>query len=132
MRFFLVLLFLPVFLQAQEFSTLNIKVDGIEQLKGKLMFKVLNSQGKEIYKSTQPVKSNPEIVKLKLKLGGSYAIAMFHDANNNNELDKNFTGIPKEVYAFSNNARGTFGPPDLKDQLFRFDKDTQEIKMSLK
>lgn len=39
---------------------------------------------------------------------GVYAISLFHDENSNGRLDKNFLGIPKEGYAFSNNIRPTF------------------------
>ncbi len=42
---------------------------------------------------------------------GEYAISVFHDLNGNQELDKNWMGIPTEPYGFSNNARGKFGPP---------------------
>jgi uncharacterized protein (DUF2141 family) len=41
---------------------------------------------------------------------GSYAISVFHDLNNNLELDTNFIGIPKEPYGFSG-TMGKFGPP---------------------
>jgi uncharacterized protein (DUF2141 family) len=34
---------------------------------------------------------------------GNYAIFLFHDVNNNNKMDKNFLGIPKEGYGASNN-----------------------------
>jgi uncharacterized protein (DUF2141 family) len=34
---------------------------------------------------------------------GVYAIVVFLDENENGELDKNFLGIPKEDYGFSNN-----------------------------
>jgi uncharacterized protein (DUF2141 family) len=34
---------------------------------------------------------------------GTYAIFVFHDANNNNKMDKNFLGIPSEGYGASNN-----------------------------
>ena len=61
---------------------------------------------------------------------GTYAIAVFHDTNSNGKLDKNFFRIPKEGYAFSNNASGTFGPPDFKDASFEFDGNkTVKIKM---
>ncbi len=36
---------------------------------------------------------------------GVYAISLFHDENLNGIFDKNFLGIPKEGYAFSNNVR---------------------------
>jgi uncharacterized protein (DUF2141 family) len=44
---------------------------------------------------------------------GPYAISIFHDENDNGELDTNFMGIPKEGFAFGNNAMGTFGPPSF-------------------
>jgi uncharacterized protein (DUF2141 family) len=42
---------------------------------------------------------------------GQYAAVAFQDLNGNGKLDKNFLGIPKEPYGFSNGARGTAGPP---------------------
>jgi uncharacterized protein (DUF2141 family) len=54
-----------------------------------------------------------------------YAVAVFHDANNNGVLDKNAFGIPTEAYGFSNNARGRFGPPDFGDCLIEIGPNTQ-------
>lgn len=39
-----------------------------------------------------------------------YAIAVFHDENENNKLDKNFFGVPKEPYGFSGNKTGLMPP----------------------
>lgn len=44
---------------------------------------------------------------------GEYAISVIHDENNNEELDLNFLGIPKEGFGFGNDAKGTFGPPSF-------------------
>ena len=44
---------------------------------------------------------------------GRYAVAAYVDDNRNGRQDKNFLGIPQEIYGFSNDARGTFGPPDF-------------------
>jgi len=49
---------------------------------------------------------------------GEYALSAYHDANTNGELDKNLIGIPKEGFGFSNDAMGTFGPPDFKQASF--------------
>ena len=46
---------------------------------------------------------------------GKYAIAVYHDANKDGKLNTNRFGIPVEGYAFSNNVRGYFGPPDFED-----------------
>ncbi|MEM7354485.1 MAG: DUF2141 domain-containing protein [Acidobacteriota bacterium] len=42
---------------------------------------------------------------------GEYSLAIYHDVNDNGRLDKNFLGLPKEPYGFSNNLRARFGPP---------------------
>jgi uncharacterized protein (DUF2141 family) len=42
---------------------------------------------------------------------GEYAAVAFQDVNGNGKLDKNFLGMPKEPYGFSNGARGSAGPP---------------------
>jgi uncharacterized protein (DUF2141 family) len=49
---------------------------------------------------------------------GSYAVAILHDENNNQKMDKNLLGIPKEGYGFSNNASSAFGPPSYKKASF--------------
>ena len=46
---------------------------------------------------------------------GTYSIGIFVDANYNNKMDRNFFGVPKEQYGFSNDAKGNFGPPSFKD-----------------
>lgn len=49
---------------------------------------------------------------------GSYAVAILHDENNNQKMDKNMLGIPKEGYGFSNNVSAAFGPPSYKKASF--------------
>lgn len=44
---------------------------------------------------------------------GDYAVSVIHDENENGELDSNKMGIPKEGFAFGNNAMGSFGPPSF-------------------
>lgn len=42
---------------------------------------------------------------------GTYGIRMFHDLDEDGDLNTNLIGIPSEPWAFSNNAVGSFGPP---------------------
>lgn len=49
---------------------------------------------------------------------GRYTVAAYVDDNRNGRQDKNFLGVPKEDYGFSNDARGTFGPPDFAEAAF--------------
>jgi uncharacterized protein (DUF2141 family) len=49
---------------------------------------------------------------------GEYAVAVFHDENANNDLDRNFLGIPSEGTGASNGAHNPFGPPGYDDARF--------------
>ena len=62
---------------------------------------------------------------LQLKTGAVVAIAVYQDLDSNDVLTKNGLGIPTEPYGFSNNVRGTFGPP-------RFDKAQLTVTEELK
>jgi uncharacterized protein (DUF2141 family) len=46
---------------------------------------------------------------------GKYAVAVFHDKNNNGIMDKNLVGMPTERYGFSNNVRELFSAPSFND-----------------
>ncbi len=46
---------------------------------------------------------------------GTYALAVYHDENENREFDRGFLGIPLEGFGFSNDAQVFFGPPDFAD-----------------
>ncbi len=62
---------------------------------------------------------------------GKYAIAAYHDRNNNKKLDKNQLGIPQENYGFSNNARRTFSAPSFEEASFEL-KSKKTIQIFLK
>ncbi|MDX1699043.1 MAG: DUF2141 domain-containing protein [Melioribacteraceae bacterium] len=62
---------------------------------------------------------------------GEYAIKLYHDENENGRMDRNMMGIPKEDYAFSNNATGSFGPADYDDAKFEFVESGQKQEISI-
>jgi uncharacterized protein (DUF2141 family) len=49
---------------------------------------------------------------------GRYAIAMFQDTKGTGKLETNMFGVPQVPYGFSNNARGTLGPPSFDSASF--------------
>ena len=62
------------------------------------------------------VTAREEVLRLSLPdlAPGRYAIAAFHDENDNGELDTNLVGMPVEGWGVSNDAAGRFGPPDFQ------------------
>jgi uncharacterized protein (DUF2141 family) len=49
-----------------------------------------------------------------------YAVAVFHDENANNDLDRGIFGIPTEGTGASNDASGFMAPPPYDGARFRF------------
>lgn len=49
---------------------------------------------------------------------GEYAVAVYHDENDNGRLDRGVFGIPVEGTGASNDARGSFGPPSFASARF--------------
>ena len=44
---------------------------------------------------------------------GTYALAFFHDLNEDGKLNRNFLGIPKEGFGFSQNPQIQTSPPSF-------------------
>jgi uncharacterized protein (DUF2141 family) len=62
---------------------------------------------------------------------GSYAVAIFHDANSDNKLNTGVFGIPSEGLGCSRNPRGLVGPPRFQDAVFLVVGPNNEIKIQL-
>jgi uncharacterized protein (DUF2141 family) len=114
------LLFLgPFRISAQEDTTvtLTIEVEIIKYNEGSMMFALYNSQEtymkSSLRSSRAEVKDNKAVIVFENLQKGSYGFSFFHDVNNDRKLNKNFVGIPKEPYGFSNGEKGSFGPPDF-------------------
>ena len=50
---------------------------------------------------------------------GVYTVSILHDENDDQKMNKNGLGIPKEGFGFSNNVMGAFGPPSLSKTSFK-------------
>lgn len=59
---------------------------------------------------------------------GTYAIMALHDENENNKMDFEDTGMPKESYGMSNNPM-SFGPPQFEAAKFNMENKNLEMKI---
>ena len=62
---------------------------------------------------------------------GRYALSIFHDLNDNEELDTGSFGIPTEPYGFSRGVQGNFGPPEFEEAAFNHGLPDQLIPVHL-
>lgn len=87
---------------------ITVKVDGIENAKGKLYVALFDSQTPFLSKSDMgrivDITNNTETLSFNDLGKGEYAIAIFQDENSNGKLDLGEYGIPVEKYGFSNNV----------------------------
>jgi len=58
---------------------------------------------------------------------GDYEVAVLHDENDDQKMNKSWLGLPSEGYGFSNNVMGMFGPPDVSKASFSIAAGTQKI-----
>ena len=63
---------------------------------------------------------------------GEYAVSVMHDENENNELDVNFFGVPKEGNGVSNNVVNKLGPPKYKKAVFSLDQKSHAIEIQVR
>jgi uncharacterized protein (DUF2141 family) len=62
---------------------------------------------------------------------GNYGIALYHDLNGNEALDRNLLGAPREPFGFSNNPKIGFSAPDFTAFEFTFDGNSAEFDIKL-
>ena len=113
----------------KETVSLEVKVSGFPSNKGQAYVALFNSSetfpqyGKQLNGKIVAIDQLKSKVTFTNLSPGSYAIAVYHDVNKNDKLDKNVLGMPTESYGFSNNARATFSAPSYQDAKVSCTKD---------
>ncbi|MDX2469326.1 MAG: DUF2141 domain-containing protein [SAR324 cluster bacterium] len=116
--------------------TLTVNVKGIEKQEGSIRVALYDQTKTFLTKNWLVGKvaeaNAPEVTLIFEGLKrGNYAVSIFQDYDNNEELDKNFVGAPTEPYAFGNDAFGIFGPPSFEESTITL-SETQEITINLR
>lgn len=117
---------------------LILQVRGLRSDKGHLMLALFDSNA-----SFPKVASRSAVIAISYRSAtwrvpslalGKYAIALYHDENDNGRLDKNLLGIPREDYAFSCGAKAILGPPRWRTASFAVNTgmNVQTINLGMK
>ena len=99
-------------------GSIEIIVNGIKSTNGQINVALYNTSAtfniieKAYFKQTYIIKGKSIIITIPNVSVGEYAISLFHDVNKNLQIDKNMLGIPKEGFAFSNNATANLAHPN--------------------
>lgn len=118
-------------------DTLTIVIEDIRDASGTIQVQVIEGQAQfdgtewisegPIARFIEPAVENSLTLIAEDLPPGEYAIRIMHDVNGNDELDANFVGMPTEPYAFSNNARGMFGPATWEDARFVLEGEVTQV-----
>ncbi len=123
------------FAQTDKNPDITVNISNLNSNTGKVYVSIFDSESNFLNKGYKSLVTKIEnkscTVTFKNIPKGIYAISMYHDENDNNKMDSNFLGIPKEDYGCSNNARGFMGPPKWEDAKFEVNNKsiTQNIKL---
>ena len=80
-----------------------------------------------------PIKDGRAIAVFEDVPAGPFAVSVYHDEDDDGELDSVALGIPSEPYGFSAEARDLFGPPSFKEaQIDLAAGETKQITVRVK
>ena len=102
-------------------GVLKLNINNIEHNYGMLWIGIYPTEASFLDKnsailySVKDPKKNVEAVIINDLDYGDYAVAIFHDLNNNGTLDLNWLGIPSEPYAFSKPLNSKWKIPNFWD-----------------
>ncbi len=121
-------------------GNITIQVFGFENNKGKARLLLFTEKMKKYFPSEQdsafirrilPIEDNKVAFKLDSIPYGDYAISVHHDENNDDKVNSNWLGIPKEGLGASNDAKGYFGPPSFEKAKITLNKPEMSIKINM-
>jgi uncharacterized protein (DUF2141 family) len=119
-------------------STLRITITGVKEQQGVLKVCVADNPAgflKECFQEHSVMVSGESVMVVEFHRipFGQYAISLFHDVNQNQELDRRKVfGIPSEPFGFSNNPALLFGAPNFEQCAFSVDQNITEVVIKLR
>lgn len=118
---------------------LHMRVVNMRNSNGQVICTLYDSTGgfpsdsnKAIRQVTVPIKDDAAACNFAGIAPGKYALVTFHDENGNGKFDRNWFGLPKEGYAFSNNVRPVFAPPSFKAAAFDYAGGDQWLTVAMR
>ena len=121
-----------------ENAELIVEISNIPSLEGKMRIAIFNraigfrEEAAAVQKQLFDITSKQQKFSFQGLAPGRYAVAAYHDRNNNGKLDTNVFGIPTESYGFSNNVMGWFGPPSFQEASFQLKSGSNAIQIKLR
>lgn len=113
---------------AEDATSLTVTIEGIKDVQGTINLGVFNQSGYDgeggaVNGAQITVDAATVTATIEGLAPGTYGIKLYQDVNDNGQMDTNPFGMPTEPYAFSNNAKGRFGPAKWDQAAFEVSAD---------
>lgn len=106
-------------------SQLTIQVEQLNSQQGNVCYRIFNGSqgfpsgdGNAVAQGCDPITDLDMSLTIEDLPAGTYAMAIYHDANGDEVLNRGLFGMPTEGYGFSNNAIARTGPPSYDQAMF--------------
>ena len=108
--------------------SLEMEINNLQSNNGPVYIRVLDQSENPVIVGTSSVVNYSTKISFDSISPGKYAIQFFHDENENQKMDFNLIGIPKEKFGSSNDVKPVLGPPKFEKMLFEI-YDNKKIVM---
>jgi len=127
------ILTINLFAQEKKGVTLTVIIENVANDKGKVSLGLYNEatfmKAAPIQSASGKTKDRTVTLTLTDIEPGQYGVTCFHDENDNDRMDFEANGMPKESYGVSNNIMA-FGPPQWSDA--KFDVTNEDMKITIR
>ncbi len=89
-------------------------------------------RGKKADKEREPAEEGSMTLCVAARKKGQYAVAVYHDENDNHKLDRNWIGLPTEGFGFSNDPTLFLAPPSFEESAFKINGDLTHVEVEMK
>lgn len=120
-------------------NLLRIRVAGLRNDKGKVRCSLFspandfpNDRDKTAITIAAPIAGETSTCEFADIAAGIYAVVVFHDENSDGKFNRNWLGLPKEGYGFSNDAPTRWRAPKFAEASFPFGGGTVEILIHIR
>ena len=107
--------------------SLEMEINNLKSNNGPLYIRILDENENPVVVGTSLVVNYSSRISFDSIFPGKYAIQFFHDENENQKMDFNLIGIPKEKFGSSNDVKPVLGPPKFEKMLFNLTEDKKII-----
>jgi uncharacterized protein (DUF2141 family) len=123
----------------QAVSRVLVQVHGVRSAQGTLVAVLYGDnpaeflkKGARLARERVPARAGSVALCLGARRPGTYAVAVYHDENDNGKFDRSWTGLPTEGFGVSNNPKPFLRAPTLDESAIQLVSGQRVVSIDLR